>query len=85
MKIKMLHSSVVMKRTLSMKTKSADLLFDLRFYPHVSVENELLIKRECIDYISRPAWERLSLPPGGGEEEEGGRGLLSLLQRNRPG
>lgn len=51
--IKMLHSSVVMKRVLSMKTKSADLLFELRFY--VSVENELLIKRERIDYISRLA------------------------------
>lgn len=51
--IKMLHSSVVMKRALSMKTKSADLLFELRFY--VSVENELLIKRERIDYISRLA------------------------------
>lgn len=53
--IKMLHSSVVMKRALSMKTKSADLLFELRFYPDVSVENELLMKRERIDYISRLA------------------------------
>lgn len=67
-----------------MKTKSADLLFDLRFCPHVSFENELLTTREPIDYISQPAWERLSLPPGGGEEGEGGRGLLSLLlQRSR--
>lgn len=48
--IKMLHSSVVMKRAPSMKTQSADLLFDLRFY--VSVEDELLMKRERVDYIS---------------------------------